>query len=102
MLLLNLNQDDDDLVEEGFLFDAADVEEPFDMMEEDDAIPPGDDAMDDPADGGVNDLDALRLQGQRLHQFDELEHLFDDVGRDIEWGGEDYDHDDSNPTEDLV
>jgi hypothetical protein len=44
-------------------------------------------------DGGYNELDAVRLLGRRLHQLDGLEGFFDDIGRGIEWGGEDYDHD---------
>ena len=44
-------------------------------------------------DGRFDELDAVRVLGQRLHQLDVLEGFFDDIGRHIEWGGEDFDHD---------
>lgn len=45
-----------------------------------------DDALD------KDDLDGLRQMGRRLHQFDVLDHLFDDIVGDMEWGDDDFDH----------
>jgi hypothetical protein len=48
---------------------------------------------DDTLDG--DDLDGLHLLGWRLHQFDVLDHLFNDIVSDMEWGDDDFDH--NNP-----
>ena len=45
---------------------------------------------------GINisdeDLEGLRRMGRRQHQFNELENLFHDFEGEVEWGNEDYDH----------
>jgi hypothetical protein len=51
----------------------------------------GDDSDDGDNDDG--DLEGLRRLGRRLHQFDEIEHLFDNFAAELEWGNEDYHHD---------
>ena len=37
-------------------------------------------------------LDCLRRMGRRQHRFNELENLFHDFEGEVEWGNEDYDH----------
>ena len=51
----------------------------------------GDDRDDGDSDDG--DLEGLRRLRQRLHQFDKIEHLFDNFAAELEWGNEDYNHD---------
>lgn len=51
----------------------------------------GDDG--DDKDGDDGDLEGILHLGQRLHVFDEIEHLFDDYVAEVEWGNEDYNHD---------
>ena len=38
------------------------------------------------------DLEGLRRMGRRQHRFNELENLFHDFEGEVEWGNEDYDH----------
>jgi hypothetical protein len=47
----------------------------------------------DDKDGDDGDLEGILRLGQRLHVFDEIEHLFDDFVAEVEWGNEDYTHD---------
>ena len=59
-------------------------------------VPPNDgNAGDDRDDGDSDDgdLEGLRRLGRRLHQFDEIEHHFDNFAAELEWGNEDYNHD---------
>ncbi len=55
--------------------------------------PHGREVVDDPDSDGNNDLDGLHWMGQQLHQFDVLEHLFDDVAGNTEWEDKDFEHD---------
>ncbi len=75
----------DDVSVEAGMSDGDDVE-----------VPPNDgNAGDDRNDGDSDDgdLEGLRCLGRRLHQFDEIEHLFDNFAAKLEWGNEDYNHD---------
>ena len=59
-------------------------------------VPPNDgNAGDDRDDGDSDDgdLESLRRLGRRLRQFDEIEHHFDNLLAELEWGNEDYNHD---------
>ena len=59
-------------------------------------VPPNDGNAGDDCDDGDSDdgdLEGLRRLGQRLRQFDEIEHLFDNLSAEVEWGNEDYNHD---------
>jgi hypothetical protein len=63
---------------------------------DDTEVPPtNDNAGDDPDDGDRDNdnLEGLRRLGRRLHQFDKIEHLFDNFAAELEWGNEDYNHD---------
>ena len=47
----------------------------------------------DDGDCDNNNLEGLRRLGPRLHQFDKIEHLFNNFAAKLEWGNEDYNHD---------
>ncbi len=51
----------------------------------------GDDRDDGDSDNG--NLEGLHRLGRRLHQLDEIEHLFDYSPAELEWCNEDYNHD---------
>jgi hypothetical protein len=50
----------------------------------------GNDHDDEDSNGG--DLEGLHRLGRRLHQFNKIEHLFDNFAAELEWGNEDYNH----------
>ena len=81
--VIDLNHDpiegDDELI--------VDLMEDLSMGSRDNAHYHHDNASDE------DDHDGLCLLGWRLHQFDVLDHVFDDIIGDMEWGDKDFNHD---------
>ncbi len=50
----------------------------------------GNDCNDGDSDDG--DLEGLCCLGRRFHQFNKIEHLFDNISAKLEWSNKDYDH----------
>ena len=87
----------------GFLLESLSIQS-SEVTEEDDGDGDTPEPMRLDDDGGVRrnggdgiivsdeDLEGLRRMGRRQHRFNELENLFHDFEGEVEWGNEDYDH----------